>query len=343
MGTAILARRVYSYVPDTVLLLGGGSEFLRKIDVGNTWVKLRIGFLAALPPVDPVANRNMLAQRIYLGLSSSYGPGVTSFNCASFIGVCLTGDPTTDTTLTLTTNGYLPYYTGGNSVAFAKRGNVYTLASSSSSNIFSVSQRALPRRFAYVLDITRPLGGNGTYTINVYSSSSASHDWEPAALLDALDTLAAAPTIDGMTMTTTVSARTITWGETNGPLDTISIYSRLSNYPLEISAIGAAVQDVSDYSEGLSGHTEVFLPLNEGSVLFPTYWGYGTLLSGTLQPYYASSALTSSGSATNVIPYINVSGTSCGASDGFDSYGTGAFPAWNAGYGWTSAGTSYAW
>lgn len=342
MGTTILAQRVYSYVPDTVLLLGG-NEFQRKIDVGNTWFKLRIGFLAALPAVDPAANRNMLAQRIYFGMSSSYGPGATSFNCANFIGACLTGDPTTDTTLTLSTNGYLPYYTGGNSVAFAKRGNVYTLASSSSAAIFSVSQRAFPRRFAYVMDITRPIGGNGTFTINVYSSNSASHDWEPAALFSVLDTLSAAPTIDGKTMATTVSARTITWGETNGPLDTISIYSRLSNYPLEISAIGAVVRDTNEYPEQLSGHTEVFLPLNEGSVLFPTYWGYGTLLSGTLQPYYASSAITSSGSATNATPYVNLSGTSCGASDGFDSYGTGSLASWNAGYGWTSAGTSYEW
>lgn len=343
MGTIGLTRRVYSYVPDNVLLLGG-HEFQRKLAVGNTWYKLRIGILAALPAVDPAANRNMLAQRIYMGLTSSYGPGVTSFNCTNFIGACLTGDPTTDTTLTLTTNNYLPYYSGGNAVAFAKRGNTYTTASASSAISFSLSQRALPRRFVYILDILRPYGGNGTYTIYVYSANNAAHDWEPGAMFQALDTFAnTAPTVDGMTTTASINARTITWGEANGPLDTLSIYSRLSNYPLEISAIGVIVQDTTSYPEVLTGHTEVFLPLNEGSNLLPTYWGYGTLLSGTLQPYYASSAITSSGSATNATPYLNVSGTSCGVSDGFESYGTGLLPAWNAGYGWTSAGTSYAW
>ena len=247
MGTTILAQRVYSYVPDTVLLLSS-SEFQRKINVGSTWFKLRIGFLGALPAADPAGNSNLLAQRIYLGMSSSYGPGVTSFNCANFIGASLTGAPTTDATLTLSTNGYLPYYTGAACVAFAKRGNVYTTATASTAVLFPLSQRALPRRFAYVLEIVRPIGGYGTYTLNLYCSNSASHDWEPADLFKALDTLAAAPTIGGKTMGTYINARTIAWTEPNAPLDTISIHARLSNFPLEISAIGAALLQLAEWS-----------------------------------------------------------------------------------------------
>ena len=153
-----------------------------------------------------------------------------------------------------------------------------------------------------------------------------------------------------MTTAAFINGSTIGWSEASGPLDTISIWNRLVAYPLEISAIGASILDqpTAGYTQQ-GGMVELFVPTVGSAGTFsatPPVWNYGTLVSGTLTPVYASSPIVAQGSCGNLTPHYYLSGTSCGPADDFQSYGTGTVLSGitlNGGYGWASPAVCYAW
>lgn len=342
MGYAQASLRVYQFVPDNTLQLAN-AEFVRKISIGNQWQRIRLGFLAAVSP--NLTARDIQLCQCYLGMCSSTGPGVTSYATQNFVGVSLIGLPTVGNDLTYTAATYPnPYYVRASSQVFGKRETALTVATADTGGIvwspYSVGNY---RRFPYILDITRPAGGAGTYTVAVYAlttAAGASVDHRPDHLFACLDSTGT-PTSNGVALTQT-SNRTLAWGEATGPLDSICLYWNKVNFPLEVSAIGAVIQDVTIYGETAGGYIESW---GAGS-LTPDVYSYGTLLAGTLVPYYCSGPVVMSGSAANVALYNTVSGTSTGPADSFDSYSVGTVDSGltlTAGLGFSGPGYVYQW
>lgn len=341
MGYAQAATRVYQFVPDNVLQLAN-AEFRRKIFVGNQWQRIRLGFLASVVP-NGIQNDVALLQCLF-GMSSSVGPGVSQANTANFIGVSLIGAPPAGNTLTYTTGYPNNYYARSSENVFAKLGAAYTLGTADTSALVWCPQGVGNfRRFPYILDITRPAGGAGTYTLSVYgvAAAGATVDHRPDHFFSCLD-ITGTPVSNGVTLTVICNARTISWSEIGGPLDTISLYWSKISSPLEVSAIGAAIQDVTIYGETSGGYIESW----GAGTLTPDIYSYGTVLSGTLTPSYATGPISSSGSAANLAIYDTVSGTSTGPADSFDSYSVGTVDSGltlTGGLGWAGPGYVYQW
>lgn len=352
MGYAQAATRVYQFVPDNVLQLSN-AEFSRKISVGIGWQKIRLGFLATVTP-------NRVAQSINgpifcrFGMSSSVGPGVSAYATQNFIGVNWIGQAAAGAGLTYTAGTWPnPYYVNAinGPQVFGKIGSTLTVAAADASAVaWAPTGVGNSRRFPYFLDITRPAGGNGTYTLTTYALVTAASlvvDYAPHHFFDGLDSVGT-PVCNGITLNVTTNAKTISWGELTGPLDTITLYWSRFNFPLEITAIGAAVQDVVTYAVDVpSGFVEVWgagtvAPFSNSDV-----YSYGTLLGGTLTPpIYGSGPIVMAGSSANLALYDTVSGTSTGPADNFESYAVGTVNSGstlNAGLGWDGPGYVYQW
>lgn len=323
MSTAILARRTYSFVPDNVLLLGG-AEFRRKI-VGANWLRIRIGILVSLPVYDPAQNYNLAGMLIHLGMSSSAGAGVGALSTGNFIGASLLSLAQTQQILTYTANTAYPYYISLKPQAFGKTGSAVTVATAGATNVnWPITGRATKRRFPYVIDITRPSGGSGTYTISFYAYNAVISDWRPDLLQLLVDSISAAPTITGLTTATYLNASAITWSESAGPLDMIDVASYSAAFPLEISAISASISNTDTLAVSIPATFSIIVGVPSPLVATASAGSYLRWYRNSVplsdSPVYAGTATSTltitapdesfSGSFTCVSTYYSVSVTS---------------------------------
>jgi len=334
---ATIVERVYSYAPEKVFQLAGPADFVRKLNIGNKWSRIRIGMLVAVAP-NGVAN--ITDATLLLGMCSGIASPVGSYGTANFIGALLVGPntPASSRLLTYTAGAGNPYYSAPSCYTFRKFGQAEVSAVGTTGPYFALARTGLwYRRTPVYVDITRPISGSGACTISVYAPTTATVaiDYRPDQFFAGLDQLGT-PVINAQTMTVHMTAVAANVGEEFGALDCLNLYWSRALYPLEISAIGASILTDSLYADGTaSGSAETFTQYTPSDA----YVASGQLSAGTnwMSAVYVAGSYTAAGTA-NPLPQIWLAGSSCGTpTDGFEQYGTGSITSGvtiNAGTGW---------
>jgi hypothetical protein len=304
--TASIVDRVFCCVPDKVIRLGGAS-WLRPMGgptLAAPWERLRFGVLCA---VTPNSASNISDVLFLLGLSaSSTAPGA-ALSSDNFLGLSVVGSPALGATrlLTYTAGAGNPYFSCTGGVAFHKVNNtILSNSAASSAMLLPLAQTGYySRRAIIIVDITRPTGGSGTTTINVYCNTTAASaqtvDLRPDQLFDALDQ-PGTPVVRGVTLTNVLTTAVVNFSPVAGDVDTFEVFWSSATFPLEISALGATIirtlvyTDIGfaeDTFEGYSAGTVTSTFLTAGSgwssqgVAFPTLdYGNGTNNASNLAP-----------------------------------------------------------
>lgn len=273
MTNAIITR-LFSYVPDKAIVLGGG-DFVRRIKFGNGWSRVRFGMLAS---VAPDSTRSFLNCSLWFGLSSSTGPPVGSKACENFIGVSFVGQPnTTVRTFTYNAGSGYPYYSGSTGCAFwkANKSRFYTQTAGGNGGVLPPTLTGSRyRRFPLIVDIARNYqGSGGVYTISAYCptfgiADAYQNDYRPFELLgpNGIDNTGT-PTPGNHTQLVVCSAVAVNASEQFGGFDSLNIHWNLSQFPLEIYAVGLSVIDSAPYNDAYGGADEDFESFTVGEQL----------------------------------------------------------------------------
>ncbi len=341
VGTIV--QRLYANIPNKSLTVSG--DFTRTLKIRNAWQRLRLGVLCA---VTSDGTLNLTDCNFVFGLCSSgasYGQSSANFIGASLIGA----DLGVTRTLTYVASTTAPYYGGTAGQTFRKIDGVSTQISAAAATYFSpVYAGWYKRRAAYYLDITRPIGGSGNATLTLYGPAATclqNVDLRPDHFMTGLDNQGlstAPPVVNGQTYVALASTTTAI-GEELGQMDTFNLAWSRSDFPLEVSALGAAVIYTNDtYDGGAAGADD---PMESYAVS-----GSDVPISGTLNGgygWYAAFALNGTG-YTNAQTQISgqLVGTTTGVpDDSFSQYVNGSTTVLSAGTGWSGSfllnGTAY--
>ena len=336
--SASISQRVFASVPDKVMLLAG--EYLRQFKVQNRWQRIRIGIECAFTPD---ALNHITDCGFFLGICTG-NQGIGSWFTPYFIGasfVGLSAAPATRT-LTYTANSGNPYFGFTAGHTFKKIETTLTAIAAIAATAGPLAYTGwFKRRSCYYVDITKTLGGSGACTITTYGPTAAnagSTDMRPDHFMAGLD--AFGPPVCNGVILAILSTTATTVGEEMGPLDTFNVLWTRTQFPLEISAMGAAIIYANETYAEVGGTDETFdqyypyagTAFTNGSTPVPS----GVLSGGT---GWSGPAILS-GSYGNPSVQIGFAGTSSGfPDDTFETYSVGSLYSGgsNGGIGWTQA------
>lgn len=319
--TASIIERRFAYVPDKILRLGG-SAWLRPFSLCSNWGRLRIGVLCA---VSPNSASNISDVLFLLGMCyGSSNPG-SAYSTDNFVGASMIGAATTGATRLLTYNAGSgnPYYSATAGVAYRKQNTTLVTTSAAFASALQLPLAATGfyyRRAIVIIDITRPIGGTGALTINVYSANTATiqvSDFRPDHLFEALDE-PGAPTARQGTFVNNLTSTAVTYSPVGGDVDTIELFWSSAAFPLEVSAIGATCWSILPYSDaeaGVADDTFQAYALSSGSITTELSAGTGWTSTGSIL------SATSSNLAPQV--YSAYVGTTSSPDETFQQYLTG--------------------
>ena len=335
--TTTIGQRVFASIPDNVLLIAG--EYLRQFKNTNQWQRIRIGVLCAMTPD---STNNITDCGFFLGICTG-NVGMGSWFTPYFVGASLIGTSTAAATRTMTYNANTndPYYSFSAGHSFKKIETTLTAIASTTATVgFPAFTGWRKRRAPFYVDITKTLGGSGAATVTVYglASGNVNQDYRPDHFMAGLDAFGT-PICNGVTLTVLATTST-TVGEEMGPLDTFNLVWTRTQFPLEVSALGASVVFSNPAYTGVGGADETFeqyypyagTAITNGSTPVPS----GVLSGGTGW----SGPIILGGSYSNPSVQIGLAGTSAGfPDDTFESYGTGSLYSGgsNGGIGWGGA------
>lgn len=321
--TASVSQRVFAYVPDKTLVFQG--EYLRQFAVTNQWQRIRVGVLCAFTPN---GTSSITDCGFFLGVCAG-NQGIGSWMTSAFIGASIIGNAAGASTRTMSWNQNTndPYYSFTAGQSFKKyETNITTIASMTATYGLPSFIGWRKRRAPYYVDITKTLGGSGACTLTIYGPAAANvqtTDIRPDHFMTGLD-MFGAPVCNGITMTQLASTST-TVLEALGGLDTFNLLWTRSQFPMEISALGASIVYANEVYTGQGGADETFeqyypyagTAISNGSTPIPS----GVLSGGTGW----SGPIIFGGSYANASVQIGLAGTSAGFPDEtFESYGTGS-------------------
>jgi hypothetical protein len=287
-STATIVQRAFAYVPDNIMQLVG--EYTRQFKVTNAWQRIRIGVLCA---VTPDGTSNITDCPFILGVCSSglsFSASRSNFVGASLIGVAQGGAKL----LTHNASTTAPYYNATAGQSFRKVEQTVTqIAATTATFLVPAFTGWFKRRSAYYVDITKSLGGGGAATVTIYGPPQAgvmATDLRPDHFLQGLDSQGT-PTINGQLFVALATTAT-NLGEELGPLDTFNLVWTRSAFPLEVSALGAAIIYPNEtYSDGKAGGSDdtfesyavsgTATPIPTGSLNLGSGWGGAIYLAGS--------------------------------------------------------------
>ena len=244
--TASIIERLFAYVPDKILKLGGAA-WLRALGgpaLTTPWERIRIGVLCA---VTPNGTSDINDTLFLLGLCSGQTNPGSAFATNSFLGASMIGTAVTGATrtLTYTAGAGNPYFTCTAGLGIRKSSAFASIPASAAfssglllpiagfSNSAGVAFYA--RRALIVIDITKTTGGTGSPTFAVYYSTTAATvqtiDMRPDHLFEALDQ-PGTPSVRGGTFTQVLNSTALTFSPLEGELDTFEIYWSSNTFPL---------------------------------------------------------------------------------------------------------------
>jgi len=279
------------------------ESWTRKLPQVNNWSKMRMGFLATFGDANtPAASVLDVALTFGIGTSSGSPPG--HYDCPYMIGVCPAGNPTPGSlnALTYSANAYASWSSSAASQIFTRTfdpqiGPVWTVVASASTvpgyvqDVSTVSFANTPKRNGlFVLEISRPPGGNGTATLTFYyqvlADTRAGYSFTEADLMDAVNSLGT-PIIQGLTFTTTTGL-SLGLSDISGPLDSLFISNNKADLPVNISAIACCVHSESNFSGAQTGSANDSFS-HYGTQNFPAYSTSGSMSLGEWYGTTASS------------------------------------------------------
>jgi hypothetical protein len=335
-SSSTITQRVFAQIPDKVLVFSG--EYLRQLKIAGNWMRVRLGVLCA---VTPNGTSNILDCGFFLGMCRG-NQGYANYWTPNFIGGCITGASAVGVkTLTYSAGGNFPYYTAATTGCVTRKQETTTTDAGASTSAYFVPANATfnKRRAAYYVDITKLVGGSGASTVTVYTVPLAgvqSFDFRPDHFLSGLDQQGA-PVINGQTCTVVATA-TVACGEALGPLDTFNLVWTRSQFPLEISALGASVIYSNDVYSTCGGADE---PFNQYFANTGTSAGTNPVPNSTLNAgtNWGSPIILQGSFASNPYAQNGYAGTTAGFPNDltFSSYGTGTITGsgtLNGGIGW---------
>lgn len=354
--TASIIQRNFVYIPDKILKLGGAA-WIRKLPVSTQpWFRIRIGLICS---ATPDSTNNINDTLFTLGIcSGTVYPGASA-NTLNYLGASIIGAATSGATRLMTynasTNG--PYYstTGGTFFAKSEGSGVYSSGAafnpvamlSTTPDVVSVYQR----RTLFVLDITKPVGGSGSTAMTIYGPSSTlvqTTDYRPDDLQMALDQLGT-PTIRGQALSVLSSNSTVVTSPLVGDFDTMEIFWSSTQFPLEISAIGAVVLAPPTIYTDSGIAIDMFdeYGTTTGSISATAFLTGGSGWSTPGSIAYDVSGFGASANTSLLAPHMPVSygqylGTTAVPDDTFEQYATGTVNSnvtVNAGSFWPSNAT----
>lgn len=324
--SASIIERSFAYVPDKILKLGGAT-FLRPLGGPNlpaAWERIRLGFLGA---VTPNGTSNINDVFCLLGLCAGQTNPGSAYVTSNFIGASLVGLPTpagTTRTLTYNAGSGNPYFTATQGVAIHKLDttNIETSAAFTTGLFIPVAATGFyNRRGIVILDITRPAGGSGGLTINVYATitvATITSDLRPDHLFAALDQ-PGVPNVRGLAFTTILNTTAIRYSPVGGEVDTFELHWSNVTFPLEVSALGASILRPLIYTNnGVADETFEAYSVSSGTVST-------TLLSGGSGWSAAGSVALPDLSTSNLAPqvYTQYVGTTNQPDETFAQYTVG--------------------
>ena len=334
---AQIITRLFNYLPDNYLLLGG-EEWVRPMGWLGDWQRIRLGMLIA---IRPCGTANLQNATLNLGLVSSRANTMSGFTTDNALGYCFSSAAALGTARNWTyaaNTGYPTYAPTGTGQIYHKYTNPTSgqvlVTTNLSSSTFTVPHAGIgyrKRRIPFVLDILRnPSSGLCTFTI--YYPNLPTQDWACDRLIDAVSQSSANIIIDGDTWTTTNATLYAT--DLTGALDSFSIYWSNAFYPLELYAACACLMSDSNLPQAsypsTGGAYDIFTPAGTNVVAVGLNTGRGW---GGSYSFY--------GTDNSTLPQLGFAGTSAGAYDSFSQYSAGTIYSGtlNAGTNWAGAYT----
>jgi hypothetical protein len=328
--TASIIQRSFIYVPDKILKLGGASWMRTMPILTQPWSRIRIGLLCS---VTPDSTNNISDALFTLGICSGTALPGANPNTLNYVGASLIGGSTAGAArlLTYTASANGPYYSTTAGYFYGKaEGTIYSTAAVFNPVVMLATTPAAgglyPRRTLLVLDITKTVGNSGSVGMTLYGPSSTlvqTTDYRPDDLQYALDSLTT-PTIRGQALTVLSSNSTVTWSPLIGDIDTVEVFWSNTQFPLEISAIGANVLAPPYYTNlGIANESFEEYGTTSGSIPESSFLSGGSGWSATGSVGYDTSTYAGvSGNTSNlaVQTYGGYVGTINVPDDPFEQY-----------------------
>jgi len=235
-----IVTRTFNLIPDKALLVGNG-EYLRKMQFGSSWSRLRIGILMSQ---SPNGTSNISDCTLQLGVCSAATPfanttGYGSATTTNYIGCDFiskadgTGVP--GTWIYNAGSGGNDRYNNGYCAAVRRVVAVRTFQiTGAATGMIPSNVGTLPRRGFLFCDITK---GSPNYTVQPWmgQSTSCNIDLRPSEFLDSLE-MTGDPTVSGSAMIKHAAA-VIACSEVAGAFDTLSLYTNRATFPTEIALL----------------------------------------------------------------------------------------------------------
>lgn len=288
---ALIETRWITLLQEKALSLAG-ETWLRRLPFGRNWQRLRFGFLGSLQGgflEGQTATTTIPDIKLMIGMADStvWDKGLY---CAHSFGYCLNGSAVIGTNASLTgvTNFPLQMWQGGAAAqCFSSRtefadgiGQTRLSTSASLSYAFFPDQLTdgAKRRGLYVIDVTRPQGGSGNYTVDLYGPATGSTTFlaQPSDLMDVVASLNTSFTVNSFALNRSTFSLPVF--EPGAGFDTIFIHNSCYGIPLMVYAVGALVYQDQPYSTAVAG----------GSIYTPN----DAPVSGTTTPLTPSTDLT---------------------------------------------------
>lgn len=223
---AYIAERVFVLDATRKALVLDNAEFVRKLNIGNDWNQIYIGLLAATQGNGTVQNRIV---RWGLGICSDMS-GLSPASTKHFVG-----SYSASSQLTYTANSGNPYYNFQPQFA-RKVGTAITTANIGTIQFnFPITETVLRKAPLWVA-ITR--NSATVYGVQNYAMAAGgmATDYTIENLMESMEQVGTTPAAKGTSFTLS-TANTLNGSETDGELNTLSIYWGSTLFPLEVYGI----------------------------------------------------------------------------------------------------------
>lgn len=221
------------------------DDYLRTLNIGSQWTRIRIGILCALGTVDETGWPIRTAS-LCIGVCSTVKSSVSLLSPANCWGFGCSQHPSNSTASYAYNAGTAgnSYYTCGNFAFFKVENGVLASGSVGSLTVTLPTTTtlggALARRGMVVADISKSARVSGNITQGAMSTAAGHMGLDIVAndLYAAMESVSAAPTIQGVAMGNLAIGNSLTFNETTyGLLDTVYVYWNHYTVPLQLYEI----------------------------------------------------------------------------------------------------------
>ena len=228
-----VAQRVFVLGGNTTYLTLANEEFVRPLNVGSSWSKLRLGVLCAITP-NGVSNLSSVTFTfgICSGTSAPFGAASTT----NWTGMVING--TVLGGLNYNANAGNPFFTASAIANSGTRvGSVNSLSNVGGAPRIVTNTGSTQRRTPLYIDITK---GSPNYTCACWHQpiGQEASDWSFSSFLDGVDETGT-PKLNNSSLDGT-SANTYAASEVAGTFNTFDFFWNQASFPIEVYAMAVS-------------------------------------------------------------------------------------------------------